>query len=295
MSTRRRRTPSNVLHHSISVLLIASLVTLSSLPYFAQAQNVLAQDTAKCFNSVVQADSDGDRRLEPVEYVAFLKLYGVKGILEDSDSFQDLPLVLRSTFFSMSCICTMNGVARESCCVGSDPYIPTDGAADIDILTDSQETYLGSLCRLTDSAVDQILSTRTPMVTTAPSMSPSNGIADSPSPMPTGLAIPTGLPTVTDAQNQSPTSAPGTTTIQTKYNIVVRNGQSETIAPESYKVDLIKAMDLVVTEVAIIVENELGIAPGNRRRLGITVSLPTSIEEIAEQVWSGDTSKLGGE
>eukprot|EP00526_Cylindrotheca_closterium_P000103 CAMPEP_0113607510 /NCGR_PEP_ID=MMETSP0017_2-20120614/3425_1 /TAXON_ID=2856 /ORGANISM="Cylindrotheca closterium" /LENGTH=871 /DNA_ID=CAMNT_0000516123 /DNA_START=119 /DNA_END=2734 /DNA_ORIENTATION=- /assembly_acc=CAM_ASM_000147 len=275
------------------------LLTATSAIRIAEGQNVLTQDTAKCFSSLVEADINGDSRLNQTEYVAFLKLYGVPDI--GDDSYRDLPLVLQSTFFSISCICTSNGLATQPCCYGGESYIPTDGAADSQVPTQAQETYLGRLCGLTDSAVDQIIPTQPPVMTGTPSSSPSF-ISQSPTMNPSGSAaptstpsaVPTGVPTVAASQNPStnlplttsPTGPPMVTKIQTQYTIAIANGKAEQINPEWFTMDLISAMDVVATEVGIIVEDNTG----NRRRLTITVGLPTEIVGFEEQEWSNGRS-----
>lgn len=295
MTMTTTRIPNNVIW--ISWILTAIFA-------ISEAQNVLTQDTAKCFSSLTEADVNNDSKLDQAEYVDFLKLYGVPNI--GDDSYRDLPLVLQSTFFSISCFCTSNGLAAQSCCDGSDPYIPTDGAADSQLPTQAQETYLGRLCGLTDSAVDQIVPTPAPApVTTeapssSPSLSPTLG-SQSPSMNPTGSAVPTEIPSSvptrapTEIASQSPTAlplstsptgAPMVTKIQTQYSIAIANGRQEQINPEWFTQDLISAMDIVASEVGILVED------GNRRRrrLSITVGLPTEIVEFEEQEWSNDNT-----
>ncbi|CAJ1960142.1 unnamed protein product [Cylindrotheca closterium] len=292
---------------NINRLWISWILTAIFAIRMAQAQNVLTQDTAKCFTSLVDADANGDSQLDKTEYVAFLKLYGVPNI---GDSYQSLPLVLQSTFFSISCFCTTNGLATGSCCDGATPYIPTDGAA-AEVPTTAQETYLGRLCGLTDSAVGQIGPATTPAPSSAspssnPSASPSSSpsaISQSPSMNPTGSAaptnipsgVPTGLPTMTASQNPttlpltpSPTAVPMVTKIQTQYSIGITNGKAEQIDPEWFARDLIDAMNVLATEVGVLVEDSGG--NNNRRRLTVTVGLPTEIIGFEEQEWSNDSS-----
>lgn len=229
----------------------------------AEAQNVLAQDTAKCFQNLMEADANGDFQLDHSEYVSFLRIYGVPNI---GDSYQDLPLVLQSTFYSISCICTTNGSETQSCCYGLNPFIPIDGASTSQLPTQAQEVYLGKLCGLTDSAASQIIPTD--LVTETPSSSPSN------------------LPSQNPTSHPSVPSPPMVTKIQTQYTIAIANGRADQINPEWFTEDLISAMDVVATDVGIMVED------GNetRRRLTVTVGLPTSIVEFEEKEWSNEGS-----
>ena len=76
------------------------------------------------------------------------------------------------------------------------------------------------------------------------------------------------------------------TKIQTQYTIGIKNGRAQQIDPFWFTQDLVRAMDVVATEVGIMVEG----TNSTRRRLTVTVGLPTSIVGFEEQEWSNDAS-----
>lgn len=291
----------------LSILHFLSLVAILLTPQYTAAQNVGAVDTTLCFSSLMAADTNNDRQLNRTEYVTFLKIYGLPGI--EAETYQDLPLVLRSTFTFLSCSCGLNG-GGASCCIGPDAYIPTDGAADFEIPTPDQATYLYNLCKVTDDAVDQATPTAAPVMTPEPTQSPtmasaSPSISGQPSISPTLLfstepssAAPTFSPTTQKPTlSESPSLNSGVdAVVRTTYLVVIANGKSDDIPQTAYKSDLIQAMDMVATDVAVQIE-ERGGGGGrerNRRKLAVTVELPTSIVLISEQEWKNDGSVIEG-
>jgi hypothetical protein len=275
------------------------------------AEDAGAIDTRICFSSLITADANNDRELNKTEYITFLKIYGLPDM--QVDKYVDLPLVLQSTFTLLSCICRSNGSSGSSCCVGPEAYIPTDGAADFEMPTPDQVTYLYRLCKVTDNAVDQATPTEDPTLSSSPTMaSASPTLLPSGQPSVSPSEIPSVEPTISSANPSAslvPTlspSNPQTTVgsesptfenmvdavIRTTYSISIVNGKRDAIKPASYIPDLIKAMDTVATEVAVLVEGDLGGNDMNRRKLAVTVELPTSITLIADQEWSdkGSTS-----
>jgi hypothetical protein len=292
--------------HSATMTRISILQLLfcaaTFLTQYTGAEDSETIDTQLCFNSLITADANNDRKLDKTEYITFLETYGLPDI--QVDKYEDLPLVLKSTFILLSCICGSNGSSGSSCCIGPEAYIPTDGAADFETPTPDQETYLYRLCHLTDNAVDQATPTEGPVTTNTPSLFPSGQPSVSPSDLPSfePTIVPSASPSASLVPTPQPTVGSESPTfgnevdavIRTTYSISIINGKRKVVPPASYTPDLIKAMDTVATEVAVLVEGDLGGSDGIRRKLAVTVELPTSITLIADQEWSDKSSVSEG-
>eukprot|EP00980_Cylindrotheca_fusiformis_P025499 scaffold13886_cov110-Cylindrotheca_fusiformis.AAC.1 len=71
-----------------------------------------AQDdaTISCFEALTESDANDNGRLSQEEFVNFVKASSPDGLFdsdeeEEDNSFDEFPLVIRSTFFAMSCSC----------------------------------------------------------------------------------------------------------------------------------------------------------------------------------------------
>jgi hypothetical protein len=83
--------------------------------------------------------------------------------------------------------------------------------------------------------------------------------------------------------SQAPTvTSPVDAVIRTTYSISVLNGKQDEIEQSIYTQDLIGAMDIVASEVGVIVEEE------NESVDGITVVLPTKVVLLVDSEWSSD-------
>lgn len=165
-------------------------------------------DPEVCYPALVNADANGNGIVDADEYVAFVQELGPSGFLEGVTSFEDLPLLLQSTFNFLACLCQTD--PDNSCCVGDNAGIATDGAGSSETPTQDEESYLFLVCSLTGSAVDRVLESAAPTgfptesPTLSPTAPPTTPATARPSATPT--EVPTGNPTKTPSQ--VPTSPP---------------------------------------------------------------------------------------
>eukprot|EP00529_Nitzschia_sp_RCC80_P018303 CAMPEP_0113519280 /NCGR_PEP_ID=MMETSP0014_2-20120614/43434_1 /TAXON_ID=2857 /ORGANISM="Nitzschia sp." /LENGTH=859 /DNA_ID=CAMNT_0000416985 /DNA_START=238 /DNA_END=2816 /DNA_ORIENTATION=- /assembly_acc=CAM_ASM_000159 len=165
-----------------------------------------------CFNNLYLSDADGDSRVDSEEYVTFVKLEGPEDFLEDDvNTFQQLPLMLQSNFFTLACFCT----SGPDCCQGDNAHISADGTAPGTTPTPEELSYLNLVCSFTSNAVDRVVEASavpTPVPTSAPTEATSPPTSD-PTPAPTSSPTPgpTGEPTVVEP-TPLPTPLPTETT-----------------------------------------------------------------------------------
>mmetsp|Transcript_6108 Transcript_6108/g.11303 ORF Transcript_6108/g.11303 Transcript_6108/m.11303 type:complete len:941 (-) Transcript_6108:286-3108(-) len=218
-------------------------------------------DTNSCYtaieNSVVGKD---DQRMDAQSYVSFVKEFGPQDFLANVTEFSDLPLILKSNFNILACLCQED--ASDDCCVGSKAGIETDGSFSDEIPTEAEQSYLFLVCSLTSVTIDRVIQS------SAPSASPTF------SPAPTNSPTITPAPTiVTPEPSQAPSSDLTTEEeILVSYGIGVRaNATSDQCQDE-----LVSAMNSLAPQVlAEVRRRQLRYA----RRLRV-VQLDTSIVDI---------------
>mmetsp|Transcript_29429 Transcript_29429/g.71015 ORF Transcript_29429/g.71015 Transcript_29429/m.71015 type:complete len:1070 (-) Transcript_29429:308-3517(-) len=201
-------------------------------------------DTESCYDAlesaIVVSRSGGllgadVRKMNQAAYAAFIKSYGPDGFLEDVTAFNALPLILKSNFNILACLC-QSDPNDDSCCVGDKAGIDTDGSFDGEAPTPTQQSYLFLVCSLTSITIERVMESSPPSA--APSISPA----------------PTEAPTITVSPTVSPTPGPTQppATVNITYAIGVRGGPSSTNATiDDYENELISAMDSLAPEVLL--------------------------------------------
>jgi hypothetical protein len=263
-------------------------------------------DTQECYDALIEADVNNDRRVTADEYVTVVQIMGPPGFLENVTDFAELPFRIKTTFNALACLCTRSGGASD-CCIGDNAHISNEGAAPGEIPTPEQSAYLFTVCLATIRAINAVLEP-TVAPSPAPSVMPSMTVPTvEPSAMPTELvpvpsegpsAMPSSSPTSTpptimpvpptaepsaSPSNPGDTPAPTTTPSPTQspaipipvaYVIQVPNGENVPLTQEEIG-DLKAAMDILAPKVADEVFNSNRRL--RRRRLDVFVQLPTSI------------------
>jgi len=137
-------------------------------------------DSEACYSAIEESvfDRDGNQRMVPEAYVDFVKAYGPENILEDSITFEELPLLLINNFYLLACLCQNN--VGDECCVGSKAGIETDGALSGDETTDDEKSYLFLICSQTSTAIDRVIQSMSPSGVPIGSLEPSRVPADGP-------------------------------------------------------------------------------------------------------------------
>ena len=201
-------------------------------------------DTESCYDAlesaIVVSRSGGligadVRKMNQAAYAAFIKSYAPEGFLEDVTGFNALPLILKSNFNILACLC-QSDPNDDSCCVGDKAGIDTDGAFDGEVPTSTQQSYLFLVCSLTSITIERVMESSPPSA--APSISPA----------------PTEAPTITASPTVSPTPGPTQppATVNITYAIGVRGGPSSNNATiDDYGDELISAMDSLAPEVLL--------------------------------------------
>lgn len=303
------------------------LFLLFALANISKAQSN-AVDVDLCYSSLIAADEDGDRKLDADEYFTFAEILGFDNVC--GEEYVDLPLSLRGTFLFLSCQCAVSGSTNgQSCCLGTNAYLPTNGAGVLETPTTQQINYLHQVCQRTYNVMQEIpvVSCPTPSPTSKPTSSPTLKPTSTPtnsptkkptiaptaqpttppgSPTPSPTAKPTPVPTITGKPTISSSNQPsvGSTSdnggvdavIRTVYSISVINGKRDNVQSYIYTPDLVNAMNIVASDVAVLVEQETVKESLNldrrRRKLAVTVKLPTSVVLIQDAEWSDDD--IGG-
>ena len=147
-----------------------------------------------CLAAMIQSDTNGDSKLNDVEYYTFVKL------LSDDIPVQDEPtLEIQSKFNVLACLCRSQ--EGEGCCEGENQSVDIGRAA-------FSSKYLDSVCFLTEAGIRQ--SGYTVTLTDRPTASPINNIFQRPTQSPTRTL--TSEPTSTLMTFSPTTSQPGSAT-----------------------------------------------------------------------------------
>ena len=211
-------------------------------------------DISFIMSQMLRSDADGDGRIDRDEYAFFANALSggyftaaacttnSRGDKIKRRAFDDhyqgdkiqrcdfdlLPLALQSNFINLACLCERfqfgggeGADGAEGCCVGDNAHISASGAGPDEEPTQQEALYLGTVCRETHTAVEEV---RTAAPTDRPTASPTAQPTASPTKAPTSkpTANPTNQPTVsptkgptekptariTDAPTVGPTEAP---------------------------------------------------------------------------------------
>lgn len=237
-------------------------------------------DTEACYSAMEDSfkkKKDGDRKMNQEDYVNFVKAYGPTGFLKGITTFEELPLILQSTFYYIACLCKTDS-KDGSCCVGSNAGIDTSGSFSGESPTVSEQSYLFLVCSQTSTSIDRVIQS------TAPSGAPIS--------TPMVSSVPTALPTPdisapTVIGTLSPTRDPGNgTTTQEDVLLTYGIGIKGEAIFEDYSEGLISAMDSLAPEILQEVRRRQ-LRVGRRLQ---SVQLPTSITKHTE-VGKYDMSK----
>lgn len=232
----------------------------------------------ECYDALIAADANFDRKVVADEYVTVIQMLGPEGFMSNATSFADLPFSIKATFNALACLCGDIG-GNSLCCVGDNAHISNAGAAPGETPTPEQYAYLQTVCLTIELSIDQVLASTIP--TFAPTMSPTTQAptiapTKAPTGAPTGAptATPTPAPTIAPVATPVPTPAPTSPPklpVQVTYLVQITSG---TLTSEEEQ-DLEEAMNILAPEVANEVFNSK--RQVLRRRLEVSVELPTSI------------------
>eukprot|EP00980_Cylindrotheca_fusiformis_P030859 scaffold25535_cov117-Cylindrotheca_fusiformis.AAC.2 len=150
-----------------------------------------------CYDALFVADEDGDRNINREEYVSFVEALGGPGV----SSFNDLPIVFKSSFSVLACRCVDEPGAQPDCCVGGKAMVSNIGAAPGDNPTPQEEQNLYHICFLSESSVQKFNNEEQP--TAAPTSEPGDPTTE-PTIDPTGKPSPAPA----DPPTLQPTLAP---------------------------------------------------------------------------------------
>lgn len=103
-----------------------------------------------CYEDLAASDKDGNGYVQQNEYLTFIQTYGKRKCFSEDA----LTLQQSGVFNSLACICRDQTGSAADCCLGDNAKIPTAGAADPSTATPDQNTYLTSVCKLTDATID---------------------------------------------------------------------------------------------------------------------------------------------
>ena len=107
-------------------------------------------DITSCWDKLNNADSDNDSHVTAGEYVTFAQDFVAPSIIDNVDSYSDLPHEFIAAFTSSACLCNNALVGgdpnRVYCCLGANahirvPRLPLDSAN----LTEGVYLYLTCL------------------------------------------------------------------------------------------------------------------------------------------------------
>ena len=175
--------------------------------------------TEECYANIVTADANNDNRLSQNEYLTYAQLQGPPGLIDDVQSFQNLPGEYRAVFTTLACLCSdpvFGGNPNSPTCCVQDQSIRVPGPPG-DMQSDQDLRMLFAVCALTDSAAREVANTDAPTIrpTAAPTSqppiaTPSNTPSSAPTPTPTGTPTvgPTEMPVL---GTRSPVTASQTT------------------------------------------------------------------------------------
>eukprot|EP00751_Fragilariopsis_kerguelensis_P034216 CAMPEP_0170971156 /NCGR_PEP_ID=MMETSP0735-20130129/45055_1 /TAXON_ID=186038 /ORGANISM="Fragilariopsis kerguelensis, Strain L26-C5" /LENGTH=902 /DNA_ID=CAMNT_0011391061 /DNA_START=87 /DNA_END=2795 /DNA_ORIENTATION=- len=239
-------------------------------------------DTEVCYVAMEDSISDntnGDRKMNQEDYVDFVKAYGPDGFLEDITTFEELPLILQSTFYYIACLCKTD--SHSGSFSGESPTV-------------TEQSYLFLVCTQTSTSIDRVIQSTAP--STAPNEVPIISLAPSVFPSPE-ISAPTAISTL------SPTTEQGSDTtnqedVLVTYGIGIKGGAMF----EDYREELIIALDSLAPEVLQeVTRRQL------REGLNITASIillfqpsepnPSEVartfqEELSEAIWNGQLQEF---
>lgn len=166
------------------------LVFLGGMHYVATAEpdifNVASLsigtfvDSETCYSAIEGSVSSkgGEKRMDQESYVDFVKAYGPDGFLEDTSTFEELPLILITNFYFLACSCEpdLEDNCEESC-VGPKAGIETNGALSGDTPTDAEQSDLFLVCSQTSISIDRVVQSIPPTMTPISSLKPSPTMA----------------------------------------------------------------------------------------------------------------------
>ena len=69
-------------------------------------------DTQECYDALIEADANNDRRVTSNEYVTVLQILGPSGLFENVTDYTQLPFRIKATFGALACLCTRQGGAK---------------------------------------------------------------------------------------------------------------------------------------------------------------------------------------
>lgn len=199
------------------------------------AQIIGFADPEVCYPSLQSADLDNNRLVDSEEYVTFCKQMGPDDYLEGINTFADLPLILQVNFNVLACLCQSNS-QDNSCCVGPNAGISTEGAYEGETPTPEEESHLFIVCSLTTTSINRVLASSPPsqVPSGSPSSIPSIGPTIMPSALPTlaPSVTPSVIPTIAPA-SASPTVL-GETPAPTTTPVVQEPSESPTVLPTAF-------------------------------------------------------------
>jgi len=148
-----------------------------------------------CYDALYLADQNQDDKVDGDEFVTFAQIMGPLGFLPNSDTYEELPLILQSNFIILACLCLQipnfdGGMGIDPKCCAVDPHIDISGTHPGEIPNAQQSQYLYQVCFLTETSIDRLLLSAAP--TPEPSKQPSVVVTTD---TPTNVPRPTNEPT----------------------------------------------------------------------------------------------------
>jgi hypothetical protein len=189
------------------------------------ADRMLQNEIAFCYDALYLADLNQDDKVDAEEFVTFAQIMGPSGFLPNSDTYQELPLILQSNFIILACLCLQipnfnGGTGIDPQCCAVDPHIDISGTQPGEIPNSRQSQYLYQVCFLTETSIDRLLLSATPtpepsnpppvVSTDKPTGKPTKQPTDKPSPDPTTKPTISPTSTMTTEPTTKPTVEPTT-------------------------------------------------------------------------------------
>lgn len=101
-----------------------------------------------CFGDLNRADRNRDGVVRQAEYLGFIQEYGKRKCLTNPE----LTLKQTGVFNKLACECKARGGA-DTCCLGQNANIPTQGALNSQTRTEGELQFLTEVCKLTDATL----------------------------------------------------------------------------------------------------------------------------------------------
>jgi hypothetical protein len=102
----------------------------------------------RCIAALRQADADDDLKIDQDEHLEFLRRFGSDGFLAD---VEERPLILKSMFYSLACMCQERS-GDDECCNQDHAVIDISGTRDG--ASQEDQDYITTVCTLTKRAID---------------------------------------------------------------------------------------------------------------------------------------------